>query len=639
MKHRAILLLLLVLAACDVTPELPAKTVIVTPTPQPTPAHTPSPTATPLPPSPTPTPAPRALNVCMGAEPASLYLYDDHSYAAQLIREAIYDGPIDTVGYTSRPVILQKLPSLADGDAVITTIDAGAGTRVIDANGDVATLAPGVRVRPSGCRADDCAVTFDEDPVPMDQLRSTFTLIPGLHWSDGQPLTAQDSVYSFDLARNPQTATGKWLELRTASYVAADDQTAVWTGIPGFLDPAYTTAFWTPLPQHVWAAYTVTDLPTQDAVTRTPLGYGAYVIDEWIPGKHVRLSPNPYYFRTAEGLPAFDVLTFRFLPHNAGQALDALENGRCDILTTEFYLVEELERLKTMAADGELLAYAAPTTRWAHLTFNVDPPPGYDHPAFFRDVHTRQAIAYCIDRQAIVDANPHITDIALDSYVPSDHPLYATGAITRYTYNPAQGQALLDAAGWRDADGDGVREAHNVPGLFDGTPFRVVYTTSQAESRQVISAAIAEDLAACGIQVDVEVLDSGTLFAEGGGTPVFGRHFDLVQLAWLTDVIPPCDLYLSTEVSSEDNQWNGQNFSGYADPAYDAVCVRALNTLPGEPGFEAAHIAAQQRFSAALPELPLFRYVRYLATRPDLEGFIPDAIAVETWHIEAFALK
>ena len=88
-----------------------------------------------------------------------------------------------------------------------------------------------------------------------------------------------------------------------------------------------------------------------------------------------------------------------------------------------------------------------------------------------------------------------------------------------------------------------------------------------------------------------------------------------------------------------ENQWNGQNFSGYADPVYDAACLQALNLLPGEPGFIAAHTYVQQHFSTALPELPLFRNIRYLAARPDLDGFIPDAIAVETWNIEAFTLE
>lgn len=633
MKHHPVclwVLLTALLMACTPS-EPPTKTVIVTPTVQPSPTITQTP-------FPSPTPAPRELTICMGAEPASLYLYDDTSYAARLIREAIYDGPIDTVGYAHHPVILEKLPSLADGDAVITTVTVETGTKVIDDGGEVVSLAKGTRLRPSGCRADNCAVAFDGTPVTMDQIQATFVLKPGLRWSDGEFLTARDSVYSFELARHPDTPAWKWLELRTGSYVAADDRTLVWTGLPGFLDPAYTTAFWTPLPAHAWQNYREAAMLDRPDVIRTPLSYGPYVIDKWEPGQFMRLSRNPYYFRKDEGLPTFDTLTFRFMMQNTTPALTALESGSCDILTLEFYLENELERLQAMDVAGTIHAYSIPSTRWEHLTFNVVPPPDYAMPPFFQDVRTRRAIAACINRQRLVDDIAHGIDGILDVYLPPEHPLYAAASLSRHPYDPAQGQALLDDVGWRDTDGDGMREAHSIAGLFDGTPFHIRYTTSNAAVRQMISAAIAEDLAACGILVDVETLNVQALFAEGAGTPVYGRQFDLVEFAWLTDVIPPCALYLSTEISSVENQWNGQNFGGYANPAYDAACLQALSALPGEPEHIAAHAEAQKLFSEALPALPLFRYTWYLAARPDLDGFIPDAIAVETWNIEAFTL-
>ncbi|MFN2284473.1 MAG: ABC transporter substrate-binding protein, partial [Anaerolineae bacterium] len=313
MRHFPVTYLLIVgmlLAACTSTP-----VALLSPSPTPNlSTATPEPTATPVPtftPSPTltPTPKPRVLTICLGEEPDSLYLYADDSYAARAIREALYDGPIDTVGYSYQPVILQKLPSLADGDAVITTVSVETGAQIVDADGEVVKLAAGTRVRPAGCRADDCAVTFDGQPITMDQMQATFALKPDLRWSDGKSLTAQDSVFSFDLARDADTPNWKWLESRTSSYTASDDHTVVWTGLPGFLDAAYTTAFWTPLPTYAWRQYKPAELLTQDAVIRTPLSYGAYVIDTWEPGQYIRLVPNPYYFRAAEGLPYFETLT------------------------------------------------------------------------------------------------------------------------------------------------------------------------------------------------------------------------------------------------------------------------------------------------------------------------------------------
>ena len=637
MRHFPVAYLLIVgtlLAACAVTPVGP---------PSPTPGlstGTPEPTATPLPsPTPSPTPKPRVLTICLGEEPDSLYLYADDSHAARVIREAIYDGPIDTVGYGYQPVILQKLPSLADGDAAMTAVSVETGAQIVDANGDVVKLAAGTRVRPAGCRADDCAVTFDGQPITLDQIQATFSLRPDLRWSDGTSLTAQDSVYSFDLARDVDTPNWKWLELRTSSYTAPDDHTVIWTGLPGFLDPAYTTAFWTPLPAHAWNQYTPAELLTQDAVIRTPLSYGPYVIDTWESGQPIRLSPNPYYFRAAEGLPYFETLSFRFISNqNVDTALDALAEGQCDVLSLDLSLERDLQRLNEMEATGEGKLYTVSGPVWEHLTFNADPPPDYEQPAFFQDVRTRRAVAHCINRQAIIEQVIGGLGAISDTYLPLEHPLFASDAIILHPYDPPQGQALLEEVGWRDLDGDGVREAHGIPGFFDGAQFSIRYSTTTADMHEQIGALVAADLAACGIEVEVEQLEPATFFKDGAGMPLYGRHFDLAEFPWLTDVQPPCGLYLSTQISSETNQWSGQNFGGYNNPIYDALCEQALAALPGEPAYVTAHDEAQRLFSADLPALPLFFRPSVYAARADLHGFIPDAIAVETWNIEAFTL-
>lgn len=621
----------LLLAACSVTP-------VATPAPTAVPATaTPAPTATAIP-SPTPTPKPRVLTICLGAEPDSLYLYADDSHAAQVIRAAIYDGPIDTVGYSYHPVILEKLPSLADGDAQIITVSVETGAQIVDVNGDVVKLATGTRVRPSGCRADDCVATFDGQPLTMDQMQATFALKPDLRWSDGAALTAQDSVYSFELARHADTPNWKWLELRTSSYIAPDDHTVVWAGLPGFLDPAYATAFWTPLPAHAWSQYTPAEMPMQDAVIRAPLGYGPYVIDTWTPGQSIQLSPNPYYFRAAEGLPFFETLTFHFISNqNVSSALDALAQGQCDVWGLNLYLERDLQRLRDMETSGQGKLYTVSGPIWEHLTFNADPPPDYEQPAFFQDVRTRRAVAHCIDRQAIIE---HVTGglgKVSDAYLPLEHPLYAADAVILHPYDPAQGQALLEEIGWRDLDGDGVREAHGIPGFFDGAAFHIRYSTTTADIHAQIGALVAADLAECGIQAEVEQLEPATFFKDGAGMPLYGRHFDLAEFSWLTDVQPPCGLYLAREISSEVNQWSGQNFSGYNNPIYDALCEQALAALPGEPAYITAHSEAQRLFSAELPALPLFFRPRIDAARADLTGFSPDAIAVETWNIEGFA--
>jgi len=163
--------------------------------------------------------------------------------AARHIQEAIYDGPIDDRGFSHQPVILEKLPNLADGDAVTETVTVEAGDLVIDDSGNVVALEQGTMVRPAGCPGSDCAIGFDGTPLAMERMVVTFTLGSGIRWSDGTDLTAFDSVYSFELDRDPDTPSDKRLVDRTAGYEALGRTTTVWIGLPGYRDSRYYANF------------------------------------------------------------------------------------------------------------------------------------------------------------------------------------------------------------------------------------------------------------------------------------------------------------------------------------------------------------------------------------------------------------
>ncbi len=137
----------------------------------------------------TPTPeTPKLLTICLGQEPSSLYIYKGNSQGMWSVLEAIYDGPIDTREYQSIPVILEKIPSIADGDAVLQPIPVQAGDLVIDANGNLISLAAGSSVLSSGCTSSDCAITWDGiTSLTMDRMVVTYRIKTGITWSDGQP--------------------------------------------------------------------------------------------------------------------------------------------------------------------------------------------------------------------------------------------------------------------------------------------------------------------------------------------------------------------------------------------------------------------------------------------------------------------
>ncbi|MBI4771698.1 MAG: peptide ABC transporter substrate-binding protein [Chloroflexi bacterium] len=499
--------------------------------------------------------------------------------------------------------------------------------------------------------APECAAAWDGGPLQMDQLSVAFRLLPGIQWSDGTALTAADSVFSYRIARDCDAGRGQCggnglvpysqeTVKGTARYVALDSLTTLWVGLPGFLDSHYRTNFFIPLPEHQLGRYSAAELFDAEESARTPPGWGPYFIRQWTPGQRIVAERNPHYFRAGEGLPYFDRVIFRFTGEGAEQNLAALQAGTCDVLNLETHLDAGLEALLALEQEGALKLYANVGTVWEHLDFGLNPAPDYRRPDFFADVRTRRAIAGCIDRRRIVDELFHGLTLIPKGYLSPLHPLAPLTNLTRYPFDPAASAILLEQAGWRDADGDGLREAHGVAGIPDGTPLRLNYATTTSQTRGQVAGLIAENLASCGIALTVSQTGPAEFFGETADGPVFGQKFDLAQFAWLTGVTPPCELYLSTAIPSQASDWQGNNNTGYASPAFDAACRSALAALPGTDLYRTNHLEALRIFSEDLPVLPLYLRFNLSASRPDLQGLIVDStLMAETWNIEEFRLE
>jgi peptide/nickel transport system substrate-binding protein len=503
-----------------------------------------------------------------------------------------------------------------------------------------------VKVRPAGCRDDACAIVYDgKSEIQMDQMQVTFNMLPGLTWSDGEPLTSDDSVYAYQVAADPASSGSKYLVERTQSYEAADETTVQWWGKPGFIDPTYFTNFWFPLPKHLWSQYTAGQLTEIDISTRTPLGWGAYVVKEWITGDHITLTKNPNYFRASEGLPKFDILTFRFVA-DPGAAISDLLAGTCDILDPSIRLDGQAELLHSMAEQNQLQALFTKVPVMEELALGIRPA-SYDNGIdtktdrvdYFGDVRVRQALALCLDRQKVVDSVLSGLSTVPNSYLPPEHPLYNPD-VAAYTLNVTAAGQLLDQAGWKDVDHDPStpREAWGVKGIPSGTPFEVNYVTTNAVQRQQVSTILAGSLAQCGIKVNVQYLDANTLYAPGPGGILFGRNFDLVEFAMgSTGIEPPCDWFTSSQIPNAANSWVGTNVSGYSNPAFDAACLESQQSLPDDPFHAAAYAQAQSIFATNLPVIPLYWRVNTAAARPDLCNFSLDPTAASSlWNVEAF---
>ncbi len=602
-----------------------------------------------LPPTATPTPAPsapRALTVCLGEEPNTLYPFGGPNAAARSVLQAIYDGPIDTVDYEYQPVILQKLPSLAEGDASIAPIAVAAGSEVVNADGDLVSLAAGTKVRPAGCRADDCILTYDgTSAMQMDQMVVTFRLRDDVTWSDGTPLTAEDSVYAFSIDSDPATPGSKFLIDRTQTYEAGDAGTLQWWGKPGFIDPTYFTNIWAPAPKHIWGQFPASELTGVDVASRSPLGWGPYMVQEWAAGDQITLVKNPYYFRAASGFPKFDTLTFRFIA-NPDEAISELTAGRCDILDPTIHLDGQAGLLKQMQEGEQIQAFFSPGPTIEWLGLGIVPATydnGYntasgDRQDLLADPRTRQAIAMCLDRQKVVDTVLFGLSGVPDTYVSSQDPLHNAG-VPVYRFDVAAAAQLLDQTGWRDLDGNPStpRQAAGVRNVAAGTPLLLNYYTTIATQRRQVGEILVASLAKCGIGVTPQYYTQLDLYAPGPDGLLFGRRFDLIEYAMSTEgPEPPCSWFTSDEIPTAADHWVGTNVSGYKNPDFDRACRAASQALPNEGAYADNYALTQSIFSTDLPAIPLYYRIRAAAARRDLCHFDLDPTASPLWNIEAF---
>jgi peptide/nickel transport system substrate-binding protein len=583
----------------------------------------------------------RVLSICLGQEPQSLFIYGDQSLAARSVLEAIYDGPFDLLNFEPKPVILEKLPSLADGDAKLEPAQVNPGEWVVDTNGKLASLGDGVSYLPSGCKDAACAQTYSgKEPVAIDQLVVRFKLKAGLQWSDGTPLTAQDSQYSFELAKALFPRFRPDLINHTFSYQALDETTTEWRGIPGYLDTQYAINFFSPLPRHAWEIYPPEQLLTQELSTRKPLGWGPYVIDEWIAGDHITFHKNPRYFRAAEGLPAFDRLVYRFVS-SGEEALSALEAGECDLVDKTALSEKDNAALEQLSSARRLAVAYENGSAWEHIDFGIQPS-SQEKTSLFQSKEMRQAIARCIDRESIATSLFPGQSQTLDSYVPPIHPLYNPG-VTKYNFDPQVASSALEALGWIDDDNkpQTPRIAQGVSGIPDGTPLQITYQTINGEIRKQAAEMVKESLAKCGVGLNIVLMDWDKLFAPGPEGPLFGRQFEMAQFGWETSLEPACFLYTSDEIPGPypgaPKGWGGANASGYSNSDFDAACKKALNTLPDQPEHADAHRQAQAIFASDLPVIPLYLIPTHVAMRIDMCGVMLDPSASSAlWNLEAF---
>ena len=583
------------------------------------------PTATPTMPRPTaqppaPTPQPpvgtvRQQLILCTTEPRAASPFLPSQSGSDLLA-LFYEEPVERVSYEWEPRLVERVPALGTGDVTTRTVKVTNGTRYADALGLVRQYS-------------------EADPIELPKMIVTFTLKSELLWSDGVTITAKDAVLGYHLAQAPE-AQGRWRALaeRTARFVAVDEHTLRWEGIPGYQD-ADCAGFLFPLqPAHRWQGHGLADV-LED---RTPPATGPFKIVAWESMREVRLVPNKNYAGTQ---PALEQIRVRFPQQSPNQWDALLANGTCDVILPDPILLTSWDQWEQLGAAGEAVVWADAAPTVLRIDVNLGPAgtpggtPG-DTPGASpaEELAVRKAISACLNRKQLTESLPSEALAAATGYIPPNHPAYAR--TSQPAYDPTTAAKLLDATGWRDEDQDSIREAHDVTGFADGDPLSMALHF--ASQYFVVAAHVASDLEACGIDINLQPADVRQLYTPGETSPLFGRQFELALIGWQSAIPEVCGTWFSNRVSGTGNNWTGENFSGFASESYDAACERALAAIDPVQQGEALQIA-QDLLNEMLPSIFVAWRPFWFATRPDVVGIKPDASAYGTiWNIEDVAI-
>jgi peptide/nickel transport system substrate-binding protein len=395
--------------------------------------------------------------------------------------------------------------------------------------------------------------------VSPDGRTITLTLRDGVTFSDGQPFTSADVLFTFQALYDPAVAsalaTSVQIDHKPLAVSAPDARTVVIT-MPAPFAPGVAMLDTVPIyPKHLLqAALAAHTFDKAWGVTTAPAemaGLGPFVLAEYVPGQRLVFQRNPHYWRTdAAGvqLPYLDRLVIEIVKTQDAEML-RLQAGSIDLMTQADVRAEDIASLRRLRDQGALQLVEAgvgvdPNMLWFNLTPAALAKNQKTRPYLSR-TEFRQAIACAVDRDAM--ARTLYLSAAVPVYgpvTPGNRTWYSDAAPT-YRYDPARATSLLTGLGLADRNGDGMLED------AAGQPVRFSIISQAGHLRGQTATMIQAQLKRVGIAVDVVELDPQSIFARWGAGDYDAIYFGF-QWSALDPAMTP-DFWLS---SGGTHVWN-----------------------------------------------------------------------------------
>ncbi len=432
--------------------------------------------------------------------------------------------------------------------------------------------------------------SVENGQLAEDLSTVTFSLIPDMLWSDGEPVTANDVVFTWQWVTTESNASTNFAVWDVIENIeAVDDLTAkvtFKTPSAAWFDPFTGGRNGHIIPSHVFG-----DDPSnanEDFVS-APIGTGPYVVDSFVPNDTVQYSANPNY--RDPNKPFFATVNLKGGGDAASAARAVLQTGEYDYawnLQVEPAILDEMlqgePKGQVVVAKGTSVErininFSDPNTEVDGQRSEVNTP----HP-FLTDPAVRQALNLAVDRETIS------TQFYGEGEPPTANVLTGLEAFdspnTSWDYDLEQAAQILEDAGWV-LDGD-VRAK-------DGVALEMSYATSVNQVRQKTQAVVKDSFEQIGIKVTLEQVDAGIYFDSAAGNDQNIGHFywdinmytnnatSSVPIAYMQDWYAGPD---NQNVAQASNDWQGTNRVRWVNADYDAAFEELQKSTSLEQAFE-----------------------------------------------------
>ena len=388
-----------------------------------------------------------------------------------------------------------------------------------------------------------------------DGLTWTFHTVPNVKWSDGEPLTAEDVAFTYNMDIKFQDGPTAGSAGSIASLIkveATDANTAVFhysRPVPMVLANVQQNTI---LPEHVWAKYATGDgkaiktFPNLPEEGKPVVSGGPFMITEFKPDELAIFEKNPNYYGTPAHIDGFGLQFFS----NEDAEITALKTGEIDAI--ESVPVTSVQTLK----DAGMEVYTGPALTERDFIINSNPKKTVNRELL--NPLVKEALEYATDRETIVQTAWLGYATPATTVVPPATGKWHDASIQALPFDLDKANELLDQAGYAMGS-DGIRIGEDGPMAYD-----VLFPGSERGAGDRAFQIIQGDFLKIGVKLTVRPMGGGAVFTEM--TKDDYTTFDLAMWNWTPPIDP--DFVLSVLTCGQFGSWSD---SGYCNPKYDEL--------------------------------------------------------------------